>query len=136
MMRLVNLAVVASLLTGAVFVYRVKYDATRHAEDVARLRLEIQREKEAIADLRAQWAQLNRPDRIQSLAERHLSLKPMTIDQMHRLNGLPPKVVIDPDPIGSMLEALIADPNAAPAATGSVPRGTAPLPPRRGEGGR
>lgn len=133
MMRLLNFVLVGGLVAGAGYVYGVKYEATRHAEESARLRLEIARERDAIADLKAQWAQLNRPDRIQALAERHLQLRPLTLDQLSRLEGLPDKVVADPDPIGTMLEALDGDPNAG-ISTGTLR--SAPLPPRRGAGGR
>lgn len=132
MMRFINIVVVAALIVAAVVVYRVKYEATRHAEQAAKIRLEINREREAISELRAQWAQLNSPDRLQALAERHLSLKPLAINQLSDLANLPDKPFVDPDPIGSMLEAM--DGTADPTATGSVP--TAPIPQRRPAGGR
>lgn len=132
MMRILNIVVLAALVTAAVVVYRVKYEATRHAEQIARIRLDIAREREAIAELKAEWAQLNRPDRLQALAERHLNLRPLAITQLHDLSGLPDKPVIDPDPIGTMLEAL--DGTADPTATGSVRQ--MPLPQRRPGGGR
>jgi cell division protein FtsL len=136
MMRLLNIVVVAALIIAAVIVYRVKYEATRHAEQVAKTKLEINREREAISELRAQWAQLNSPDRLQALAERHLSLKPLAINQLHDLANLPDRPFVDPDPIGSMLEAM--DGTADPTATGSVrpAQGGAPVPQRRPAGGR
>jgi cell division protein FtsL len=135
-MRLLNIVVVAALIVAAVIVYRVKYEATRHAEQVAKIRLEINREREAISELRAQWSQLNSPDRLQALAERHLSLKPLAINQLHDLANLPDRPFVDPDPIGSMLEAM--DGTADPTATGSVrpAQGSAPVPQRRPAGGR
>ncbi len=132
MMRFVNIVVVLALIVAAAVVYRIKYEATRHAEDVAKLKLEINREREAIAELKARWARLNSPDRLQALAERHLSLKPLAIDQLHGLNGLPERPNFDPDPIGSMLEAM--DGPADPTATGSVR--SAPVPQRRPQGVR
>ena len=133
MMRMMNIVVVAALIVAASIVYKVKYEATRHAEQVAKLRLEITREREAIAELKAQWAQLNSPDRLQALAEKHLRLRPLAINQLHDLGGLPDKPFVDPDPIGSMLEAMDAG-GGDPPTTGSV-TGT-PLPPRRPTGGR
>lgn len=133
MMRILNIVVVAALIVAASIVYKVKYEATRHAEQVAKLRLEITREREAIAELNAQWAQLNSPDRLQALAEKHLRLRPLAINQLHDLGGLPDKPFVDPDPIGSMLEAMDAG-GGDPPTTGSV-TGT-PLPPRRPTGGR
>ncbi|MGQ3356641.1 MAG: cell division protein FtsL [Phreatobacter sp.] len=132
MMRLLNIVVVAALIVAAAYVYRIKYEATRHAEQVARLQLEIKRERETIAALKAQWAQLNSPDRLQALAEKHLRLRPLAINQLHDLAGLPDKPFVDPDPIGSMLEALGS--GADPVVTGSVPG--MPLPQRRPAGGR
>jgi cell division protein FtsL len=136
MMRILNLVVVAALIVAAVVVYRVKYEATRYAEQAAKLRLEITRERESIAELRAQWAQLNSPERLQPLAERHLSLKPLAINQLHDLSNLPDKPFVDPDPIGSMLEAM--DGGGDPAATGTLrpATGATPVPPRRPGGGR
>lgn len=134
MLRILNIAVVILLVAAAGTVYRVKYEATAEAERIARLKLDIQRERESIADLRAQWARLNRPDRIQELAERHLSLRPLGVDQMHPLTGLPNKQIPDPDPIATMLEAMSPEGLVAPVTTGSVrPGGSflAPLPPRR-----
>lgn len=134
MMRILNTIVVAALIVAAVIVYRVKYEATRHAEQVAKIRLEIAREREAIAELRAQWANLNSPDRLQALAERHLSLKPLAINQMHDLSNLPEKPVIDPDPIGSMLEAMAN--GGEPSTTGTVRGAPTPMPQPRPAGGR
>jgi cell division protein FtsL len=133
MMRFLNIVVVAALIIAAAVVYRVKYEATRYAEQAAKIRLEITREREAISELKAQWAQLNAPDRLQALAERHLSLKPLAINQLNDLSNLPDRPFVDPDPIGSMLEAMDAT-GADPTATGTVR--SAPVPQRRPAGGR
>src|SRR5262249_27441956 len=93
-----------------------------------------------IAVLRAEWAKLDAPLRLQGLAERHLPLKPLTATQYDSLKNLPerpPKLVKpgDPDPIGSMINA-VASAADAPTVTGSVPqpedrRGRAPRRPMR-----
>ena len=46
----------------------------------------------------------HRVRRLQALAERHLSLKPLAINQMHDLSNLPEKPVIDPDPMPTTKE--------------------------------
>ena len=46
------------------------------AERVAKLRGDMRRERDAIAALRAEWATLDNPARIQGLARRHLQLRP------------------------------------------------------------
>ena len=106
MLRLIDLAVIGALVLAAGWVYEIKYASTRQADRVAKLRVEIRRERDAIAALRAEWAQLDNPDRIQILAKRHLTLKPIEI--------VPPGTA---DPIGALIETM-ADPEVL---TGSVP---------------
>jgi cell division protein FtsL len=124
MLRLVNLAIIGALVFAAAWVYEIKYASTRQAERVARLKVEIRRERDTIAALRAEWAQLDNPDRIQILARRHLTLKPIEATQFDTLDRLPekPAEIIAPgsaDPIGALIETM-ADPEAL---TGSVPDG-------------
>jgi hypothetical protein len=124
-MRLVHLLVIAALVFAAAYVYRIKMDSTARTERVLRLHAEIREERDAIAVLRSEWTRLDAPLRLQGLAERHLPLKPLNANQYDSLKNLPerpPNFVKpgDPDPIGSMIEAIdsVADPAAV---TGSVP---------------
>jgi cell division protein FtsL len=115
MLRLLNLAVIAALVLAAAWVYEIKYSSTRQAERVAKLRVEIRRERDAIAALRAEWAQLDNPDRIQILAKRHLTLKPIQAGQFDALDRLPEKPVeiVPPgtaDPIAALIE-ITTDPD-------------------------
>jgi len=76
-------------LRGAAYVYKIKFESTQRAEQVAKLRTEIRREHDAIAALRAEWSRLDNPARIQELARRHLALKPIEQRQFDRLDQLP-----------------------------------------------
>ena len=76
-MRLLNILVIAALIAAASYVYKIKFDSTLQAERVAKLHGEIRKERNAIAALRAEWAKLETPSRIQGLAERHLKLAPI-----------------------------------------------------------
>ncbi len=110
MIRLLNICVIVALVVAAVYVYRIKFESTRKAEQVARLRLDIRREHDAVADLRAQWSKLDNPIRIQELAQRHLSLRMVDshqFDQLDHLPERPPDLVPpdSPDPIGNLLES-------------------------------
>jgi cell division protein FtsL len=99
MMRFIHLIVVAALVAAAVDVYKIKFESTVQAERAAKLRVEISRERDAIAALRAEWAQLDTPARIQALAQRHLTLKPfdpMQVDTLDRLPERPPAPVPPP----------------------------------------
>jgi len=109
MMRLLNICVIAALVAAAAYVYKIKFESTREAERVAKLRMEIRREHDAIASLRAEWAKLDNPARIQMLAKRHLSLRPIDPKQFDRLDRLPerpPDLVPpdNPDPIGFLID--------------------------------
>jgi cell division protein FtsL len=109
MIRLLNICVIVALVVAAAYVYRIKFESTRKAEQVARLRLDIRREHDAIADLRAQWSKLDTPIRIQELAQRHLALRLIESRQFDQLDRLPERPAVSPDsvdPIGS----LLADP--------------------------
>lgn len=113
MLRLVNLLVIAALVTAAVWVYAIKFEATQQAEGVDGLRADIRREQDTIAGLRAEWARLDRPDRLQELAGRHLKLKPVEVAQFDSLEALPerPVPLVPPgtvDPIGAVIE-IFAD---------------------------
>jgi cell division protein FtsL len=110
MMRLLNICVIAALIVAAVYVYKIKFESTRKAEQVARLRMDIRREHDAMAELRAQWSKLDAPVRIQELARRHLALRMIESRQFDQLDNLPerpPDLVPpdSPDPIGNLLES-------------------------------
>ena len=125
-MRLLHVLVIAVLILAASFVYKIKFNSTMQAERVAKLNDAIRKERNAIAHLRAEWAKLETPGRIQSLAERHLKLQPVKGTQFDTLDNLPDRPPPPPpeqsgDPIGAMLTPRTpAEPNP-PDATGSIP---------------
>ena len=126
MMRVLNLCVIGALVLAAADVYTIKFESTRQAQRVAKLRAEIRRERDAVAALRAEWAKLDNPARIQNLARRHLQLTPLEAGQLDPLDNLPERpadlvAVEDADPIAT----VIANPGALdrPAA-GNVPAAT------------
>ena len=120
-LRILNLIVVGVLILAAAYVYRIKFDSTVQAERLAKIRGEVRRERDVIAGLRAKWAELDDPARIEALAKRFLPLKPIESTQYSSLDQLPerpPELVQprSPDPIGAFLE----DSEKSPLATGSV----------------
>lgn len=117
-MRLLNIMVIGALILAASFVYKIKFDLTLQAERVAKVAGQLRRERDAIAALRAEWAKLDTPGRIQGLAGRHLALQPIQPAQFDNLDRLPDRQPVGTpgnDPIGAMLAP------AAPDTTGSVP---------------
>ena len=118
-MRLLNLCVLILLVAAAAYVYEIKFEATLRAERIAKMRGDIQRERDAIAALRAEWTTLENPARIQGLARRHLKLRPAEATQYDALDRLPERapVVMQPPPADA-IAATIEDLNPV---TGSVP---------------
>ncbi|MDB5503920.1 MAG: hypothetical protein JWR89_3822 [Tardiphaga sp.] len=120
-MRIIHLLVIAVLVFAAAYVYRIKMESTVRTERVLRLHADIREQRDAIAALRAEWAKLDAPMRLQGLAERHLALKPVTAQQFDALKNLPDRPPSfakpgDPDPIGAMIDTI--DPDIV---TGSLP---------------
>src|SRR3954454_20028942 len=123
-MRIIHLLVIGVLVFAAAYVYRIKMESTARTERVLRLNAEIREQRDAIAGLRAEWAKLDSPLRLQGLAERHLALKPITATQYDSLKNLPERPPSfakpgDPDPIAAMINTIEAATDAA-SVTGSV----------------
>jgi hypothetical protein len=121
MLRILHIVVLAALVLAAADVYKIKYESTLEAERVGKLRNEVRREQDAIATLRAEWSRLERPDRIQDLAQRHLKLRSLDPRQLDALDRLPerPAELVPPgtaDPIGAVIESL----ESAEVPTGSL----------------
>lgn len=117
MIKLLHVIAIGALVSSAVYAYSVKYETTLAAEQLQKIRAKTQRERDAIAVLKAEWQFLNRPDRIQTLSERHLDLQPFTATQVVKASEIPnrgPKV----DTIGRKLEDLgLGVPTETPKST-------------------
>ena len=130
-MRILNLCVVALLVLAASYVYEIKFESTLRAERVAKMRSDVRRERDAIATLRADWATLDNPARIQGLTRRHLRLRPADATQFDQLNRLPerPPAIVQPPPADLIADTIENRQSAFPTAslmdttsvTGSVP---------------
>lgn len=98
-------AALAMVALVAVWAYRVNYDTRAAVERVETLQRQIHREREAIAVLRAEWAWLNRPERLAGLVAQHaeaLGLEPLRPTQMAEIGPLvrmpPPPAPPGPPP--------------------------------------
>jgi cell division protein FtsL len=105
MLRYLNVLAIAGLIGSAVYAYSIKYETMLFSEQIVKARQDIAREHDNIGMLRAEWAHLTRPERIQQLADQHLDLQGLSLDQIVKVTDLPdrpPKV----DGIGRELESL------------------------------
>jgi hypothetical protein len=120
-MRLLNICVLAMLVFAAAYVYEIKFESTLRAERIAKMRADVRRERDAVAALRAEWATLENPARIQGLVRRHLPLGPTHPSQFDSLDRLPerPTEFVQPPP-DDAIATMIENPDDH-APTGSVP---------------
>ena len=126
-MRALNILVICALVLAASAVYKIKFDSTLQAARVAKLRNELRQERDAVAALRAEWAKLDTPARIEELAARFLRLQPVKATQFDTFENLParpPALPAANDAIGAMIAP------SEPATTGSLPASPAPPAPR------
>ena len=117
MVRLLNILAIASLIGSAIYAYSIKYETTFHAERIAKLKYQIRREQDQINMLRAEWAHLTRPERIQALADKFLDLQPVALSQIVKTDALPDRPPKG-DQIGHKLGELgLDEPTATPGTT-------------------
>jgi cell division protein FtsL len=117
MLRFVNICLVLGLVALAYVIYQVKYEARGLDAEIGSLGKRIDEERDAIAVLRAEWSLLNRPERIERLAQKYLKLAPAKPPQLVTLD-----TVSDRDFDRTRLEV------AAPAPAGKAPKSAAKPP--------
>jgi cell division protein FtsL len=117
--RFLNLVAIAALVGSAIYAYSIKYETIFHAEEITKLRYQIKATHDSIDMLRAEWAHLARPERIEALSDKFLDLQPLALTQIVRADAIPekaPKI----DAIGRKLEALgLAEPTNTPQDQGT-----------------
>ncbi len=86
MLRFVNICLVLGLVALAYVIYEVKYQARALDEEIAGLSKDIEAERDGVAVLRAEWSLLNRPERIERLAQKCLKLAPARASQLVTLD--------------------------------------------------
>ncbi|NIJ40994.1 cell division protein FtsL [Parvibaculum indicum] len=89
MIRILNLLLLVGVVALSIGLYDVKYRAQQAEREADRLDRQIAREQEAIKVLRAEWAHLNEPDRLQALAKRYTGLRPVSPGQIGRFEDVP-----------------------------------------------
>jgi cell division protein FtsL len=140
MLRFVNICLVLALVALAYVIYEVKYQSRALDEDIAALRKEIETERDAVAVLRAEWSLLNRPERIERLAEKHLKLGPPRPSQLVTLDTVSDsdferarteaadQILAEPAP-SARAPATPAEPPPAKAVATADEKPVKPLPP-------
>ena len=105
LMSMLGVVACAAAVVTAVGLYQFKHEAQERRERIVHLRADIAGERAAIDLLNAEWTFLNRPERIQALAERFLNLKPFTMAQMVDVEALAVRPEPEPLTIEDILDA-------------------------------
>ena len=127
MLRFLNVIAIAALIGSASWAYSVKYDTIYYVEQIKKNEAKIERERDAIAILKAEWQFMTKPGRLQIFSDRHLGLQPMKAGQIIRANELPDRKN-QPDAIAEKLEDLGittgSTPNQGLRSSGRTPTAT------------
>nr|WP_286191672.1 hypothetical protein [Ochrobactrum sp. AP1BH01-1] len=103
---------IAAMLVAATVTYTIKYDAEKQIAVIAKLKRQIDSEKDTITLLRADWALMTQPGRLQSLVgvyEKELNLKPIEAEQLVLgVNEIPERPIDDIQKIISGSDELLA----------------------------
>lgn len=117
---------IGGALGSACGLYQLEHEVKTMERSLARLDDSMRRDNEAIQVLQAEWSYLNRPERLQELVGRHLTLTPSGLKQIvaapSALAALPAAVVREAGPMAD--EAIV------PAVSIPLPE-PKPAPPRR-----
>lgn len=109
MIRIINFALLAIMIAGAAVTYEMKHRAEQVAVKVARLNANVTKEKEAIAELKAEWSVLSQPGRLQAVIAKyqdHFRLEPFLASQVATFDEIPFATGGEEDLIG---QAAVAD---------------------------
>lgn len=114
MKALLSVFAALAVMALAFWAYHENYATKAALDDVARLEREIADQREALAVLNAEWAYLNRPDRLRDLVELNfdrLRLLPMLPEHFGTVSDIPYPV---PEIIQNMSEAVeVLNPGAS-----------------------
>ena len=105
MWRFMHAAAIAALIASAAYVYGVKYRTIYASEQLVKMRHQIAKEKDAINLLKAEYAHLARPDRLQAIASDKLGMQSLSLSQIATADELP-EAPPKEDSIGRTLESL------------------------------
>lgn len=88
-MKLSTVVWMMVIVVASFMLYKVKYQVQALKNEVAATARELEREKEALHVVAAEWAYLNRPARLQKLASRYLASTDVTVSQIAEVEEIP-----------------------------------------------
>ena len=103
--RYLNAIAVFALLGSAGYAYSIKYETILFSAKLQKMKNTNEKQRDQIGMLRAEWAHLIRPERIQTLSDRHLKLQQLKLDQIASFKDIPERPA-KTDSIGRKLKLL------------------------------
>ena len=91
MFRILNIVAVVVLVGSAVYAYEIKYASLFQAEQLAKAKRDLGRETDRVAMLKAEWSQLDNPQRIETLADKYLGGQTLQLNQIVTAGAVPEK---------------------------------------------
>ena len=70
MMRLLHAVAISMLIASAAYAYGIKYDTLYYAEEIAKIRARLHKERDAIAVAKAEWVLLTRPPKADEIGRK------------------------------------------------------------------
>lgn len=89
MSRLSTLVWMLVVVISSFVLYRVKYEVQSLRMQVADISHELEKERESLHVVAAEWAYLNRPERIKSLAAKYLQSDYLMVEQIAEVEAIP-----------------------------------------------
>ncbi len=115
MIKASDIVLTGLMIVAAVWTFQIKHEAELSSDKVAKLMRQIDREKDKIDLLEADWAVLTQPKHLQNVARKfagELRLQQLEVDQIITLDDLPPMRQpdeVDDDPIGALARGEATD---------------------------
>lgn len=77
------------IVVATFMLYKVKYEVQSLKAQVADTSRELEQQRHALHVVAAEWAYLNRPERLKMLATKYLASSDLTVDQIAEIEALP-----------------------------------------------
>ena len=82
------------IVVSVFMLYRVKNYVRGIKSEIASTSQQLEEQRQLLHVTAAEWAYLNRPERLQALADKYLSSTAMTVDQVSEIEAIPfPRVM-------------------------------------------
>ncbi len=121
MFRILNIVAVLVLVGSAVYAYEIKYAALYQAEQLAKAKRDLARETDRVTMLKAEWAQLDSPGRMETLAGKYLGGQKLHLNQIVTASAVPEKASRGDEIAAKLSDLGLGAPTRTPSGDGGAP---------------